>query len=221
MDMVRVWGIGYQMSFVLQPKSGFRLRLIMFQTPYNMEQLSKSASDLLTDNAPIFSTDTSKQGCFRPNGWLLTEFQREGKHYLSAVTEGYAEIFGQQKKLFDNQQAPALFQKMRINHPNVTVLMDRHVTTINYRTKPKTCGINQIVPSKTTWKYPTVQFDGEYKGFSNKDQIPDHKCYFMVIATPIFGPVVDPGQDMHGVELHNPPKIPDTGLPPVVLLRLG
>jgi len=180
-----------------------------------MEQLTKSATDSLTDNAPIFSTDTSKQGCFCLNGRLLTEFQKEDDHYLAAVTESYAKIFGQQKKLLDNQQAPALFQKMRINHPNVTVLMDCHVTAINRRTKPKTFGINQIIPSKTTWKYPTVQFDGEYKGFQQKDQIPDRKCYFMVIATPIFGPVVDPGQNMHGVEVHDPPEIPDTGLPSV------
>jgi len=187
----------------------------MFQTPYDMEQLTESATDSLSDNAPIFSTDQSKQGCFRPNGWLLTEFQKEDERYLAAVTESYAEIFGQQKKLFDNQQAPALFQKMRINHPNVTVLMDRHVTAINRKTKPKTFGINWIVPSKTMWKYPTVQFDGEYKGFDQKDQIPDRKCYFMVIATPIFGVVVDPGQDMHGVEVHDPPNVPDTGLPAV------
>jgi len=213
--MVRIRGIGYQMSFVLQPKSGFRLRLIMFQTPYDMEQLTDTAPESLSDNAPYFSTDTSKQGCFSPNGRLLTEFQKEDDHYLSAVTAGYAEIFGQQKKLFDNQQAPALFQKMRINHPNVTILMDRHVTAINRRTKPKIFGINQIVPSKTTWKYPTVQFDGEYKGFKQPEQIPDRKCYFMVIATPIFGPVIDPGQDMHGVELHEPPDITDMGVLPV------
>jgi len=211
-DMVRVRGIGYQMSFVLQPKSGFRLQLIMFQTPYDMEQLSYGAPEQLSDNVPYFSTDASKQGVFRPNGRLLTEFQKEDDHYLSAVTTGYAEIFGQQKKLFDNQQAPALFQKMRINHPNVTVLMDRHVTVINHRTKPKTFGINRIVPSKTTWKYPTVQFDGEYKGFKQVEQIPNCKCNFMVIATPIFGLVIDPGQDMHGVELHEPPDMTDTGL---------
>ena len=37
----------------------------------------------------------------------------------------------------------------------------------------------------------------------------------MVIATPIFGPVIDPGQDMHGVQLHEPPEIMDMGVPPV------
>jgi len=60
-----------------------------------------------------------------------------------------------------------------------------------------------------------VQFDGEYQGFSDRDQIPDRKCYFMVIATPIFGPVLDPGQDMHGVELNDLPSLPDAGLPTV------
>ena len=93
--------------------------------------------------------------------------------------------------------------------------MDHNLTAINQRNKPKTFGINQIVPSKTTWKYPTVQFDGEYQGFHDKDQIPDCKYYFMVIATPIFGPVLDPGQDMHGDELNDPPSLPDPGLPMV------
>ena len=212
-DMVHVRGIRYQMSFVLQLKSGFRLHLLMFQTPYDMEQLSESATNQLEDNAPVFSTDKTKQGCFIPNGRMLTEFQKDEDQYMAAVTKGYAEIFGQQKKVFDNQHAPALFQKMRINHSDMTVLMDCHLTAINCRNKPKTFRINWIVPSKTTWKYLTMQFDGEYQGFCDRDQIPDCKCYFMVIAIPIFGPVLDPGQDMHGVELNDPPSLPDTGLP--------
>ena len=42
---------------------------------------------------------------------MLTEFQKDEDQYMAAVTRGYAEIFGQQKKVFDNQHAPALFQK--------------------------------------------------------------------------------------------------------------
>ena len=93
------------------------------------------------------------------------------------------------------------------------------MTAINCRNKPKTFGINRIVLSKTTWKYPTVQHAGEYQEFDETTQIPDQKCYFMVIAMPIFGPVIDPGQDMHGVEVNEPPDLSETmatGLFPVI-----
>jgi len=69
------------------------------------------------------------------------------------------------------------------------------------------------VPSKTTWKYPTVVHSGNYQGYTQDDQIPDRKVFFMVLATPIFGPVTDPGGDMHRVEVDSPDDDPDTGVP--------
>ena len=102
---------------------------------------------------------------------------------------------------------------MKINHPNVTVLLDRHVTAINRRNKPKTFGINRIVPSKTTWKYPTVVHSGHYQGYDQDDQQPDRKVYFMVLATPLSGPVTDPGGDMHGVDVDGTAPEVNVGLP--------
>ena len=74
-DMVRVRGIGYSLNFVLQPKSGFCIRLLMFQTPYDMQQLSEHAEvdNQLDDNKPTVDTKFSRQGSYSPNGCLLTK----------------------------------------------------------------------------------------------------------------------------------------------------
>ena len=58
-DMVRVRGIGYSLNFVLMPKSGFRLRLLMFQTPHDMRQLSIDSDETLDENEPVISTKFS------------------------------------------------------------------------------------------------------------------------------------------------------------------
>ena len=102
---------------------------------------------------------------------------------------------------------------MKMNHPNVTVLLDRHMTAINQRNKPKTFGISRIVPSKTMWKYPTVVSSRQYQGYTQDNQTPDRKVFFMVLATPIFGPVTDPGGDMHRVDIDGDAPEHDTGVP--------
>ena len=90
-----------------------------------MEQLSENATSTLEDNGPKPGNGKTKQGHFVLNGRLLTEFHKtDDDTYLSGVSAGYAEIFAQQKKVHDNQQISTLIHNMRINHPNVTVLMD-------------------------------------------------------------------------------------------------
>lgn len=217
-DMVHIQGIGYSLNFVLQPKSGFRIQLLMFQMPDDMQQLSEHAgvNNQLEDNKPTVNSKFSKQGSYSPNGCLLTKYEIKDGEYLSSVKEGYTRILGDQKRVYDNVQPAMIFNTVKINHPNVTILLDCHLTAINQRTKPKMFGINRIVPSKTTWKYPTVVSNGVYQGFKQDDQIPDHKVYFIVMATPIFGPVVDPLQDMHGVDVTDAPEDQDNDtIPPI------
>ena len=73
-DMVRVCGIAIHLDFILQPKSGYNLRLILFQSPYNMQQLSEDYTDdcELYDNKPHIGNKFTKQGFYKPNGTLLT-----------------------------------------------------------------------------------------------------------------------------------------------------
>ena len=90
-----------------------------------MEQLSENATNILENNRPKPANGKTKQGHFILNGYLLISFHKtKNDNYLLGVIAGYAEIFGEQKKVYDNQQISNLIHKMRINHPNVTVLMD-------------------------------------------------------------------------------------------------
>ena len=68
----------------------------------------------------------------------------------------------------------------------------------NKTKKPKYSSFNQLFPSSTTWKYPTPIYDGAFHQFNDSEQIPDHKMFFLIIATPLTGLVHDPGQAQHG-----------------------
>jgi len=201
MDMVRVRGIGYSLNFVLRPKSGFRIHLIMFQMPYDMRQLSENAEMTMGENKPYLTLKFSIQGGYVLNGKILSMFRHDESGACQAnIWDEFAHLFGVQKKIYDNQPNPAtIVQTMKLNHPNVTVLLDRHLTAINRRNKPKMFGINRIVPSKMTWKYPTLVHSGGYQKYDQEDQAPDRKVFFMVLVTPICGSVIDPGGDMQGV----------------------
>ena len=142
-DMICARGIGYSINFVLMPKSGFQIHLIMFQTPYDMDQLSEQADESLTDNMPSVDVTFSKQGSYAPNGKLLSLFNTNDKgKYHANICKEYAYIFGLQKKVYDNILSSSLVQNMKVNHPNVTIPLDHHLTAINHQTKPKMFGIN-------------------------------------------------------------------------------
>ena len=98
-----------------------------------MRQLSINADKTLDENEPVVSTKFSQQGCYVPNCKMLSMFKTDDKgQYRAVVHEEFAYLFGAQKKIYDNQPNPAtIVQTMKINHPNVTVLLDRHVTAIN------------------------------------------------------------------------------------------
>ena len=201
-DMVRVRGIAIHLDFILQPKSGYNLQLILFQSPYNMQQLSDDYTEdrELDDNKPHPGNKFTKQGFYEPNGTLLTRFEKdENEQYSGVFHKGYGSLIGEQKKIFDNVSSHTIIKRMKINHPNTTVLMDQRINCVNRKTKPKTFGYNKLIPSNTTWKYPMVQYKGEYHKFDPDEQIPDRKMYFMVFACPMTGPPPDPGQDMHDV----------------------
>ena len=73
-DMVQVHGIAIHLDFILQPKSGYNLWLILFQSPYNMQQLFEDYTDdrELYDNKPHIGNNFTKQGFYKPNGTFLT-----------------------------------------------------------------------------------------------------------------------------------------------------
>ena len=215
-DMVRVRGIGYSLNFVLRPKSGFWIHLIMFQMPYDMQQLSENAEKTMGENKPYLTLKFSIQGGYVLNGKILSMFRHDESGACQAnIWDEFAHLFGVQKKIYDNQPNPAtIIQTMKLNHPNVTILLDRHLTTINRHNKPKMFGINRIVPSKMTWKYPTLVHCGGYQKCDPEEQTPDCKVFFMVLVTPICGSVIDPGGDMQGVTVDGDIEDAEDGPPP-------
>lgn len=181
-----------------------------------MEQLTGEAAEdnQLKDHEPVVTSVHSKQGHFETHGRMLTSVKPDGVYYLVNYQEGYGQIFGAQKKIFDNLGSQVLIQKMKIRHPNVTVLLDCHITCVNRKKQSKTFGHNQILPSSTTWKYPTLMSEGEVGHIDHDLQVPDRKLYFMVIGTPILGPFHDPGQDMHDIHV-GPINDPTTADDPI------
>jgi len=101
--------------------------------PYDMQQLLQEADESLSENEPEIHSKFSQQGMYEPNGRLLSTFKTgENGKYRTNIHEQFGYLFGPQKKIYDNQPNPAtIMQTMKMNHPNVTVLLDHHVTAIN------------------------------------------------------------------------------------------
>ena len=99
-DMVRVRGIGVHLDIFLAPHSGYRLRLLTFQTPYDMTQLTDNR---LNDNSPTHPDGKIVQGCYKSNGKLMSNLQaNEDGRYIVTMNDGLSNLFGDQKVISDS-----------------------------------------------------------------------------------------------------------------------
>jgi hypothetical protein len=109
------------------------------------------------------------------------------------MQDGVTGIFGDQKTISDSTEWATSVHHNKIHHPNVTVIHDIHFMVKNKTKKPKYSSFNHLFPSKTIWRYLTTVYDGSYHEFDIDKQHPDHKMYFIILATPLTGIVHDPG----------------------------
>jgi hypothetical protein len=206
-DWVRCTGIHIKLDIVLNPKSAFKLRVILFQSPYSMEHITDND---LEDNGADAPNDDCMTGCYTPNGTMFTELHRnpENGNPETAIAAPYKPLFKNQRKGMEHLDFNKVISKIKITHPFVKVLYDGHLSYFNKKLNSKNFTYNYFHRSNTTWKYePTVHDD---RVTYESDYIPDRKVFVMILATPVYGSVEDTGQPMHGVEMDGPVNPPVT-----------
>lgn len=203
-DMVRAKGISVNLRIQVQPNSGYKLRLLMFQGPYDMVDMSGGeGEEVLQDNMPSNPAEFARQGCYTPNGSIMTKFVKNDDDEIEyyAIKPGYTKLFGPQRPNLDSVVFQNQILYAKLNHPNVKVLFDRKVTFYNKKKKPKGYRYNKFFKTNTTWKFKETIYNGVNHQPDWDNDGPDCKMYFMIIATPLQGGVHDTGQDMHGFQL--------------------
>ncbi|KAI9430301.1 hypothetical protein H4582DRAFT_2063942 [Lactarius indigo] len=180
-DMVRVMGIQIKTTFVVNPKSGFRVRMIVFQSPSELQGV------LGTPNTSHAATDKLQMGYFSPNATVMSEVNAnmDGTIQSAALTDQFAPLFARQMQARD-QTFHDEMMNMRMTAPNITILADKRRFISNRKRQSKTFKWNFFRRMYTTLKYPPVTF-GEHMvkyPFPDSDRRSDRKIFVMYIITP-------------------------------------
>jgi hypothetical protein len=201
-DLVRATGIRYHLDISIQPKSAYKLRILMFQSPKGWDDLTQILDNdgervLVGDGEGYGITKRNPQGGFNTEGVWFTKIRRTENGAETAIHPGFSDLFEWQRKTYDHLEYNQRMERLKISHPHVRVIYDQRLVVTNRTKLPKRKVINKMYKTSTTWLYPPVLHDN--KIVKQDDRTPDKKLFFMMIATPLFGGVEDPGQDMFGV----------------------
>lgn len=96
---------------------------------------------------------------------------------------------------------------MKVSHPHARVIHEQRFVVTNRTRLPKRKMVNKMYRTSTTWKYPPRIYDNAINTRVPRDNTPDKRVFFMIVATPMFGGVEDPGQDMFGADFEE--ELPD------------
>jgi hypothetical protein len=209
-DWVRVKGVCVNLDIVVQPRCGFRLRIVVFQTPHDLSVTVENAANNVSNNASFDATLPCKQGGYKLNGKLFTQLHHvqndpeECNQPLDQVEasldDSYSDLFTWQKKTYNTLEFHNAIHRMRLKAPWVRVLLDTNRQYVNRKKFPKQMRFNKMLRMNSTWAYPPTVMNGNVVVRDNTS--PNRKVFVMVIATPIMGPpVVDPMQDMFGLNI--------------------
>ena len=200
-DWVRVKGISAKLDIVVQPLSGFKVRAIMFQSSHTMNEINDNAEDEVPDNHAFDSSAECRYGGYDLNGRLLTQFvhRDDVPEFECGLHSFYADMFGFQKKTYDTIEYDKHIQSMRIRAPWVTTILDTRRTYINKTKKPKAFTFHRFLRMNTVWQYPPSVNHLDF--IPRQETMPDKKVYFMLIVTPIHGPVSDNGMTWPDLEM--------------------
>ncbi|KAI9448723.1 hypothetical protein F5148DRAFT_1292092 [Russula earlei] len=208
-DMVRCTGININLEMMLQPKCGWRFRIMMFQTPYTMDDINKGHADDMPRNRALYTAD-NQQGYYAPNAQLLTNHHvQPNGEYECSLNPKFNDLFKYQRNNLDVLNYHTVLHSMRVSAPFCTVIYDKHTYFINRRNKMKKVVFNRLIPMSTTWKYEPTMHDDIIDNHPQDEQDPDRKVYIMIIGTPVTGGLNDPGQNMHGWDPEHPLEAQD------------
>ena len=207
-DFVRGTGIHINLKSTIMAKSAFCIRILMFQSPKTICEITENAPEDQTERWPHAPTAACRQGYHEPNGRLLTQVHiTDDEAVECAMDRHYEDLFSFQQKTFDHLELDQTIQRMRITAPFVATLYDRKLVYVNKSRLPKQFNFNRLIPLSTTWKYEPVVHSGKIHNRELAE--PDRKVFCMLIVTPMTGGIVDTGQDMPGIDFE--PELNDGG----------
>ena len=196
-DMIRVTGIRLELNIGVSPKSGWRVRLLLIQSPLDMSQITGYQE---SNNYAYYPDEPNNpQGGFTLNGGSFTQVHGEPDRYEASIVDKYKNLFKFQRKKYDHKEYQDVVLKLKVTHTQCKVVYEKNLLYINKKSDHRRFKFNYLVPSRTTWKYPYLIHDGTVDE-TNPYGSPDRKMVLMILATPIFGEVPDGGEPMFDIE---------------------
>jgi hypothetical protein len=202
-DLVRCTGIRYHLDVSIKPKSGFKLRVLMFQSvkgwdDINNELYNEDSDDVHVGDGEAYESQVGdKKGGFNLQGAWFTKIRNNQNGTEAVIHPAYAGLFPWQKKTYDHLDFNQTLHRLRITHPDVKMIYNKQYVVMNRMKIMKRKNIQEFYCTSTTWRYRPLVHDGLVDKLADNNK-PDRKVWWMVIVTPIWGGVDDPGQDMYG-----------------------
>ena len=119
-DMVRLTGVHAKLQMILKPMSGFRVQMLMFQTPFHMKDMM-GTSDLTGtgDNEASSPSEDASQGAFDGNAEIMSRLVIDDEgDYTCFLLDKYQKLFEKQIKNQEDLEFHDLVSRMRLTHPN-------------------------------------------------------------------------------------------------------
>ena len=158
-DWVRVKGISTKLDVVVQPKSGFRLRFLMWQGPDTIDTICANYIGDVPNNKSFDGTDECLQGGYHLNGRLLTQHRNVPRDVATNERGGvetcldsmYADLFNFQKKMYDHVDFDKHIHAMQLRAPWVSRLLDVRKVFVNRGNKPKSFTFHKFLRMSRLW----------------------------------------------------------------------
>ena len=195
--MVRATGIHLELNVGVSPKSGWRVRLLLIQSPLDMNQITGNVD--INNYAYYPDEHQNPQGGFTLNGGSFTQVFSGADGYEASIVDKYKNMLRFQRKRYDHKEYQDVVSKLKVTHTQCKVVYEKNLLYINKKNDHRQFKFNYLLPSKTTWKYPYLIHDGTVDE-TNPYGVPDRKMVFMILATPIYGGVHDGGEPMFDIQ---------------------
>lgn len=184
-DMIRLIGIQGKLHMILKPKSGFRVRVLLLQTPLHFSGLV-TADHAVLDNQASSPGDNDPMGSFRTSLEHMSQFEEtEDGVFKASLNKKYASLFDRQVKYMRDLEFQDEISRMKVTHPNVVVLSDKHLFVKNRKKYTRTFKWAFFRKMNTTIRYPPVNYGGQMELILPQDYgVPDRKIFALMIITP-------------------------------------
>jgi len=190
-DMIRLRGVQVKARIVLGPRSGFRVRAIIFQTPFDIDDMSSDedhpvdGNGAIPNGVPVNGGDKYLQGHYTPNMELYSSgfAKSDGTIEACIIRPKYSKWFEKQRPCADHKEFQDQIMKMRMTKPNVFVLHDRTYFFANRKKQQRVMSMNIFRKIGTTIKWPRTEWAGMVDR-ENTLELPDRKIYVKFIFAP-------------------------------------